>query len=229
MNNKLLKIGLLIILVSAIAAFFAFDLKQYASLDYIKSQQHSLQEYYQQNTLLVLGVFGLIYITVTALSLPAATALTLLAGALFGFNFGLIIASFASTIGATCAFLMARFFLQKSVQEKYGVYLTKINDGFQKEGSFYLFALRLVPVVPFFIINIIMGLIPIKARVFYIVSQIGMLPGTAVYVYAGTELGNVSSLEDIVSPQILIAFTLLGLFPIAAKKSLAFIRRQKNA
>lgn len=228
MNRRILKIILLVLIIAAVAAFFAFDLKQYATLDYIKQQQHTLLEYYNQNTALVLAIFGLAYVTVTAFSLPAATILTLLGGGLFGFITGLIIVSFASSIGATCAFLMARFLLKDSVQEKYGKQLKKVNEGFAKEGAFYLFALRLVPVVPFFIVNILMSLLPIKARTFYLVSQLGMLPGTAVYVYAGTELGKINTLSDVASPSLLFAFALLGLFPIIAKKTLNFLRSKKH-
>lgn len=228
MNKKIIKIGLLILLASAIVAFFALDLGQYATLDYIKQQQHSLLQYYEHNTVLILAIFGLAYVLVTALSLPAATILTLLGGGLFGFTIGLIMVSFASTIGATCAFLMARFLLKDSIQQKYSKQLQKVNDGFEKEGAFYLFALRLVPVVPFFIVNILMSLLPIKARTFYLISQIGMLPGTAVYVYAGTELGKINTLSDIASPSLLIAFALLGLFPLIAKKGLELMRKEKT-
>ena len=228
MNRKILKIGLLFLLIAAIGSFLAFDIKQYTTLDYIKSQQEILQTYYEQNVALVFIAMGITYITVTAFSLPAATILTLLSGALFGLIPGLILVSFASSIGATCAFLMARFLLKDSVQKKYGKHLGKINDGFKKEGAFYLFALRLVPAVPFFMINILMSMLPIKTRIFYIVSQIGMLPGTAVYVYAGTELGKISSLADIASPTLLLAFAMLGLLPIASKKALNFLRRKKS-
>lgn len=228
MNIKHVKIGLLLLLVAAIVVFFMFDLKQYATLDYIKEQQSTLQDYYQQHTFLVLAVFGLAYTTITAFSLPAATAITLLGGALFGFVTGLIIVSFASSIGATLAFLMSRFLLKDSVQDKYGSHLKKVNEGFASEGSFYLFALRLVPAVPFFVVNILMGLLPIKTRAFYLVSQLGMLPGTAVYVYAGTEIANIGSFANIASPSLLAALALLGLFPIIAKKALRFLRSKKT-
>ncbi len=211
-------------LLAAITAFFALDLQQYTTLDYIKSQQNSLQEYYSDNKLLMLAIFGGIYVAVTALSLPAATILTLLAGALFGFPVGLLMVSFASTIGATLAFLMARTLLGSQIQEKYNKNLVKINEGFKKEGAFYLFALRLVPAFPFFIVNLVMGLLPIRTLTFYWVSQIGMLPGTAVYVFAGTKLADINSLADIASPSILLSFALLGLFPIIAKKILTALR-----
>ncbi len=229
MKRKILKIALLILLVAAIAAFFVLDLQQYASLEYIKAQQAALQEYYRHNMFMVLAVYGLAYIAVTALSLPAATILTLLGGGVFGFTLGLVMVSFASSIGATLAFLAARFLLKDSVQEKYGRQLARINEGFSREGAFYLFALRLVPIVPFFVVNIVMSLTPIRTRTFYWVSQVGMLPGTAVYVYAGTELGKISSLSDIVSPSLLLAFALLGLFPLIAKKTLELLRKRRAA
>ena len=227
MNRKIIiKIGLLILLLSAITAFFVLDLGQYATLDYAKEQQYTLLEYYEQNTVLVLAVFGLTYVLVTALSLPAAAVLTLLGGALFGFPVGLVMVSFASTIGATLAFLMARFLAHDYVQKNYSRQLSKINAGFKREGAFYLFALRLVPAFPFFMINVVMALMPIKAQTFYWVSQLGMLPGTAIYVYAGTQLAQIDTLSDIASPSLLIAFALLGLFPLIAKKLVQFMRKE---
>ncbi len=228
MNTKLVKIGLLLLLIAAITAFFTLDLKQYTTLNYIKEQQSTLQNYYHQHTFLVLAVFGLTYTMITAFSLPAATAMTLLGGALFGFVTGFIMVSFASSIGATLAFLMARFLLKDSVQKKYGHLLKKTNEGFAREGAFYLFALRLVPIVPFFIVNILMSLLPIKVRTFYMVSQLGMLPATAVYVYAGTEIGKIDSFSNIASPSLFAALVLLGLFPIIAKKTLGFLRNKKT-
>ena len=227
MNNKIIKIGLLILLASAIAAFFALDLGQYATLDYVKAQQQTIAEYYEQNTFLVLAVFGLSYVLVTALSLPAAAALTLLGGALFGLPVGLVMVSFASTIGATLAFLMVRYLARDYVQKNYRKQLAKINAGFEREGAFYLFALRLVPAFPFFMVNIVMALMPVKTWTFYWVSQLGMLPGTAVYVYAGTQLAQIGSFSDIASPSLLIAFALLGLFPLIAKKLVKSIRKEK--
>jgi len=227
MNKKILKILLLILVIGAIASFFAFDLQQYATLEYIKQQQNELSKFYSNNKLLVLAAFGFVYVMITALSLPAATVITLLGGAMFGFWLGLVMVSFASTIGATLAFLMSRFLLHDYVQKNYSKQLTKINEGFKKEGAFYLFALRLVPAFPFFMINIVMALVPIKTRTFYWVSQLGMLPGTAVYVYAGTQLAQIESLSDIASPTLIAAFVILGLFPIVAKKVIGYMRKEK--
>ena len=228
MNQAIIKIGLLVLLVAAIGAFFALGLQEYATLDYIKQQQHTLAGYYAQNTFLVLAIFGLVYVLATALSLPVAAVLTPMGGILFGLPVGLVIVSFASAIGATLAFLIARFLARDYVQKHYSKQLSKINAGFEREGAFYLFALRLVPVFPFFMINIVTGLMPIKTRTFYWVSQLGMLPGTAVYVYAGTQLAQIDSLSSIASPPLLLALALLGLFPLIAKKLVQFIRREKE-
>ena len=228
MDQKKIKIGLLILIMLAIIAFFFYDIQQYATLDYIKAKQQNIFEYYKQNVFFVLVLFIFLYVLVTALSLPVATFLTLLGGALFGFSTGLIIVSFASTIGATLAFLMARFLAQNYVQKYYKKQLSKINKKFKSEGAFYLFALRLVPVFPFFIINVVMGLMTIKTWTFYWVSQLGMLPGTIVYVYAGTQIAQIETFSDITTPSMLIAFALLGLFPLIAKNFVQFMRKDKN-
>ena len=228
MDQKKTKIGLLILIILAVIAFFLFDIQQYAKLDYIKAEQQNIFEYYKQNVFFIMVLFVFLYILVTALSLPVATVLTLLGGALFGFSTGLIIVSFASTIGATLAFMMARFLAQDYVQKNYENQLSKINKKFESEGAFYLFALRLVPVFPFFIINVIMALMPIKTWTFYWISQLGMLPGTIVYVYAGTRLAQIETFSDITSPSMLIVFALLGLFPLITKKLVQLIRKDKN-
>jgi uncharacterized membrane protein YdjX (TVP38/TMEM64 family) len=190
-----------------------FDLGQYFSLGYIKEQQTAFDALYQDNPTLILGGFFALYVIVTALSLPGAAIMTLAAGALFGFWIALALVSFASSAGATLAFLASRFLFHDTVQNRFGERLKKLNEGVKKEGAFYLFTLRLVPVVPFFIINLVMGLTPIKARTFYWVSQVGMLAGTAVYVNAGTQLGQIDSLGGLLSPELLGAFVLLGIFP----------------
>tara|TARA_B110000881_G_scaffold213411_1_gene224372 strand:+ start:203 stop:895 length:693 start_codon:yes stop_codon:yes gene_type:complete len=228
MDQKKTKIGLLILIILAVIAFFLFDIQQYAKLDYIKAEQQNIFEYYKQNVFFIMVLFVFLYILVTALSLPVATVLTLLGGALFGFSTGLIIVSFASTIGATLAFMMARFLAQNYVQKNYKNQLYKINKKFESEGVFYLFALRLVPLFPFFIINVVMALMPIKTWTFYWISQLGMLPGTIVYVYAGTQLTQIETFSDITSPSMLIVFALLGLFPLITKKLVQLIRKDKN-
>lgn len=211
----------------AAAAFGLYSqFGQYASLDYIKTQQSAFAEYYAGNKALVLAVFFVGYVAVTALSLPGAAVMTLLAGALFGLLVGVIMVSFASSIGATLAFLAARFILGDSLQQKYGDKLAKINAGIEREGKFYLFTMRLIPAFPFFLINILMGLTKLPAISFYWVSQLGMLAGTVVYVFAGTQLAEIESLGDILSPGLIAAFVALGVFPLAAKKVVALMHRR---
>ena len=224
---KAKQIVLLLLAAAAIAAFFIFDLGHYLTLDYIKSQQVALTAYRDQNWALTAGIFFLTYVAVTGLSLPGAAIMTLAAGAIFGLLWGTVIVSFASSIGATAAFLVARTVLRESIQKNYGDKLKAINDGVAKEGAFYLFALRLVPLFPFFVINLVMGLTPIKARTFYWVSQIGMFAGTVAYVNAGTQLANISSARGLLSPSLLGAFALLGIFPLIAKKVVDMLKARK--
>ena len=221
------KIIAAVVFIAAIAAFFIFDLGRFFSLDYFKSQQAAISAFYQATPVQTGVVFLLIYIAVTALSLPGATIMTLVAGAIFGLLWGLLIVSFASSIGATLAFLASRFLLRDSVQAKFGDKLKAINEGVAKEGGFYLFTLRLVPAFPFFVINLVMGLTPLKTWTFYWVSQLGMLLGTIVYVNAGTELGKVTSLKGILTPSLIGAFILLGIFPLIAKKLVDVFKARK--
>ncbi|MEX1300511.1 MAG: TVP38/TMEM64 family protein [Desulfotignum sp.] len=208
--------------------FFVFDLGQFLSLTYLKSRQAWLMDVYGRHTMMTIGGYMLTYITVTALSLPGAAVMTLAGGALFGLVTGTVVISFASTIGATLAFLVSRFLLKNWVQDRFKDKLHAINRGIERDGAFYLFTLRLVPVFPFFIINLVMGLTPIRTIRFYLVSQLGMLPGTLVYVNAGTQLAQIDSLKDIVSPGLLLSFALLGMFPLLAKKGVALINRKKK-
>ena len=221
------KLVVLVVIAALVAAFFALDLKQYFSLDYIKAQQAAFATYVESHALAAAAAYFAIYVAVTGLSLPGAAILTLLGGAIFGLLWGVVIVSFASSIGATLAFLASRFLLRDWVQAKFSGLLKPINDGVEKEGAFYLFALRLVPAFPFFAINLAMGLTPIKTRTFYWVSQVGMLAGTIAYVYAGTQLARISSLKDILSPGLISAFAVLGLFPIVAKKVLDHLKARK--
>ncbi len=221
------KILLLLVVLLGIVAFFAFGLDRYFSLAFLKESQASLAALREQQPLqLALGYF-LVYIAVTALSLPGATIVTLAGGAIFGLGWGLLIVSFASSIGATLAFLTARFLLRDSVQSRFGQRLADMDKGIQKDGAFYLFTLRLIPVVPFFVINLLMGLTKMKAWTFYWVSQLGMLAGTAVYVNAGTQLGQIDSLQGILSPGLLGSFVLLGLFPLIARKVIEAVQKRK--
>jgi pyruvate/2-oxoglutarate dehydrogenase complex dihydrolipoamide dehydrogenase (E3) component/uncharacterized membrane protein YdjX (TVP38/TMEM64 family) len=221
------KFILILALIAAIIAFFLFDLGRFFTLDFIKQSQAQFGQLYTEKPLLVISSFFAIYVAVTALSLPGATIMTLAGGAIFGLVTGLIIVSFASTIGATLAFLAARFALGESVQKKFGARMAEINKGVEKEGAFYLFTLRLVPLVPFFVINLLMGLTKMKTWTFFWVSQLGMLLGTAVFVNAGTQLAKIDSLKGILSPGLLGSFVLLGIFPIIAKKIIEAIKKRK--
>ncbi len=221
------KIALLLSLAIAVGLFFAFDLGQYLNLHTLKAQQQDIESFRAANPgIATLGYF-IIYVLVTALSLPGATLLTLAGGAVFGLWWGLLIISFASTIGATLAFLIARYLLRDWVSQRFGQRLKTVDDGIAREGAFYLFTLRLVPLFPFFLINLLLGLTAMKARTFYWVSQVGMLAGTVVYVNAGTQLGKIDSLAGIVSPTLLGSFALLGIFPLIARKVVEYIRDDK--
>ncbi len=221
------KIALLGVIVAAIFSFFYFDLNSYLTLQGMKDSLDTFQSQIAQNPVLSMGVFFAIYVAVTALSLPGAAILTLAAGALFGLVQGLVIVSFASSVGATLAFLVSRFILRDTVRNKFKEKLKKIDEGVEKQGAFYLFTLRLVPVFPFFLINLLMGLTSLKTWTFYWVSQVGMLAGTAVYVNAGTQLAQIDSLSGIVSPGLIFSFVLLGIFPWIAKAIVAVVNRRR--
>lgn len=220
---------LALIIIASVVAYFFFKngLHEQLTLESIKSNQDRFINYYENNSLKTILIYLAIYITSTALSLPGATILTLLGGAIFGLINGVIIVSFASTIGATLAFLGSRFIFKDWVQERFSDKLKTINDGVQREGAFYLFTLRLIPIFPFFLINLVMGLTPIKTLTFFFVSQVGMLLGTIVYVNAGVELSKIDSLKSIVSPSLLFTFAALGLVPFVAKAIVSYIRSKK--
>jgi len=225
MDNK--KILLSVVIFALIGCFFYFDLSQFLSIDYFESKQDAISQYYSDNPYQSAGIFVAIYVLATALSLPGAAVLTLIGGAIFGLVEGTIWVSIASTVGATLAFLVSRTLLRESVQKKFADSLKSINEGVEKEGAFYLFGLRLVPLFPFFVINLVMGLTPIKTKQFFFISQLGMLPGTIVYVYAGTQLGQIDSLSGILSPGLIFAFALLGVFPILSKKFMEHLKARK--
>lgn len=227
-KKKINKIAILALIIILIAAFKIFGLEQYLSLSYLKASQEKFAHLYAEHKILVIAGYMTIYIIVTSLSLPGAAVLTLVGGALFGLVAGTVIVSFASTIGATLACLASRFVLRDWVQSKFGDKLSAVNKGIETEGAFYLFTLRLIPIFPFFVINLVMGLTKLPLPTFYWVSQVGMLPGTMVYVNAGKELAKVNSLSGILSPGLLFSFALLGLFPIAVKKIMAFYKRKKS-
>jgi len=217
----------LVVIALLIAAFFLFDVGSYLTLENLKSQQENLGEWRQTNPWQSALVFFLVYVVVTALSLPGATIMTLAIGAIFDLLVGVVLVSFASTIGATLAFIIARFLLRDTVQAKFGSKLGAINQGIEKDGAFYLFGLRLVPLFPFFVINLAMGLTNIRTFTFAWVSQVGMLLGTIVYVNAGTQLAKIDSLSGILSPGLIFSFVLLGVFPLIAKKILSGIKARK--
>ena len=221
------KLTLLVLLVACAIAFFAFDLGRYFSLAYLRQSQDGFHQIYQQRPVSVTLVFFALYVGVTALSLPGATILTLAAGAGFGLVWGTIVASFASTIGATLAMLAARTVLRDTMEKRFGNRLTEVNKGITRDGAFYLFSLRLIPAIPFFVLNLVMGLTRIRTRTFFWVSQLGMLAGTVVYVYAGTQIAAIDSLRSILSPGLVGAFVLLGIFPLATKKILDAFKRRK--
>jgi len=221
------KILILVLFAIAITSFFYFDLGSQLTLANLKEQQTAFDAQYQAAPFLVIGIFFLVYVAATAASLPGALILTLAAGALFGVLAGTIIVSFASTIGATIAFLSSRYLFRDTIKARFGDRLKAIDDGVEKDGPFYLLTLRLVPIFPFFLINLLMGLTAIKARTFYIVSQIGMLLGTLVYVNAGTQLANIDEVSDIGSPGLLLSFAALGITPWIGKWIVGLIKRRK--
>lgn len=221
------RLAVIILAILALVAFFYFDLGSVLTLNALKAQQASLDASYITHPLAVIALFFLIYVAVTAASIPGALILTLAAGALFGVVVGTIIVSFASTIGATLAFLASRFLFRDWVQARFGDRLKALNEGISREGAFYLFSLRLVPVFPFFLVNLLMGLTPIKTRTYFIVSQIGMMLGTIVYVNAGTQIARIDSLGDIASPALLASFAALGLTPWIGKWIMALLKRRR--
>ena len=222
-RNQVILVAAVIVLV---ALFFFFDLQRYLSLEFLQAQRTAAVDIHQASPWLTSLGFLAMYVAVTGLSLPGATILTLAAGAIFGLALGTVIVSFASTFGATLAFLLARYLLRDAVQRRFEKQLGPINEGVRKDGAFYLFALRLVPAFPFFAINLAMGLTPLKVWTFFWVSQVGMLAGTLVYVNAGQQIGQLESLAGILSPTLILSFVLLGLFPLIAKKAVDTIRKR---
>lgn len=218
---------IVVVFMVVIAGFFLFGLNDLLTLESIQAKLSQFYAWRDHSPLLVGGLFFLAYVVVTALSLPGAAIMTLLAGALFGLWWGLLMVSFASSFGALIAFLSARFILREAMQSKFAGKLQSINQGIEKDGAFYLFSLRLLPIVPFFLVNILMGLTPIKAWTFYWVSQVGMLAGTFVYVNAGTQLAQIDSLKDIISPALLGSFVLLAIFPLITKNIIEWYKRRQ--
>jgi uncharacterized membrane protein YdjX (TVP38/TMEM64 family) len=222
------KAVLALVLIGAIAAYFIFDLGQYLSLENFKASQADIVAAKDAHPALYIAGFFLLYVAVTGLSIPGAAIMTLVAGALFGVVLGTLIVSFASTMGATLAFLSSRYLLRDWVQGKFGERLRAVDDGLEKDGAFYLFTLRLIPVFPFFVINLLMGLTRIKTGTFFWVSQIGMLPATIVFVNAGTQISRIESTAGLLSPTLIASFVALALFPWAAKAIVAVVKRSRG-
>ena len=226
MAKKIILVAIVLLLAGL---FFSLDLGRYLSLDYIKASQTRFQLLYAENPFTVIAVYMLIYIVSAGLSLPGATVLTLAGGGFFGLLVGTVVVSISSTLGATLACFAARTLLRDWVQRKFGEKLVTINEGIEKEGWLYLFSLRLIPVFPFFVINLVMGLTTMRLSTFFWVSQLGMLPATIVYVNAGKELAKIDSLGGILSPTLVISFALLGIFPLAVKKIMQFVKARMQA
>ncbi|OUR98728.1 dihydrolipoyl dehydrogenase [Halobacteriovorax marinus] len=227
MKSRFGKIAIVITVAILFVLAKKYNLTSYLTLDYLKENQAALTEYYLKNKVQTIALYMVIYIASVALSLPGAIVLTLAGGALFGLTTGTIIVSFASTIGATLAFLVARFLLKDYIQEKFSSKLKTINEGMERDGAFYLFTLRLIPAFPFFLINLVMGLTPIKTVTFFFISQIGMILGTIVYVNAGVELSKLDSLKGILSPSLILSFTLLAIIPFIGKKIVEILKARK--
>ncbi len=224
MNKKLI---LLLILLASFAAVYV-NFGYLLTLEQVKVFHQNVQNDIQANLFVYSAVYFISYVVITALSIPGAAVVTLLGAALFGFWWSLLLVSFASTIGATIAFLSSRYLLREWVDSKFKDKLVAINDGVEKDGAFYLLTLRLIPVFPFFLINLLMGLTKISVGRFYLFSQLGMLPGTMVYLNAGTQLSEITSLSGLISPQILGSLALLGLFPIIIKFIMGQIQKRRS-
>ncbi|MEP6971150.1 MAG: FAD-dependent oxidoreductase [Betaproteobacteria bacterium] len=221
------KIVILLVVAVGAVAFFAFDLGRFFSLDFVKQSQGQIAASYADQPIKISLAYFVIYIAITALSLPGAAIMTLAGGAVFGLVWGTILVSFASTVGATLAMLVARYILRDSIEARFGRRLAEVNKGITREGSFYLFTLRLIPAIPFFALNLLMGLTRMKTLTFFWVSQLGMLAGTVAYVFAGTEIAKIDSLGAILSPGLVGAFVVLGLFPLLAKKIIDALKQRK--
>jgi len=224
MKKKLVLVG---IIAAIVTLFFTFDLGQYLTLEYIKAQQEQVETLYAENRLATLLIFFIVYVLVTGASLPGAAVMSLAAGAIFGLLTGVILISFASTIGASIAFMISRYLFRDTVEARFGSSLKSINAGIARDGAFYLFALRLVPAFPFFVINLVMGLTKIKLTTFYWVSQLGMFAGTIVYINAGTQLAQINSASGIFSPGIIVSFVLLALLPFVGRKLVTILKNRK--
>jgi uncharacterized membrane protein YdjX (TVP38/TMEM64 family) len=229
MNSRIVQVAAIsAAAVAVVAVFMRYDIGGYLTIAHVKESRDRLRLLYDARPALVLGIYMLSYVLITAVSLPGAAALTLAGGAMFGLATGTVAVSFASSIGATLAMIVSRYAIGEWVQARYGERLAAINAGVERDGAFYLFSLRLIPVFPFFMINLLMGLTKMPVRTFYWVSQIGMIPATIVYVNAGRELGRIDTASGILSPGLLVSFALVGVMPIAARKLIQFYRAKSG-
>ena len=226
MNTKG-KVALVILVIGLLATFFLLDGDAYLNLGYLQQVRGDVVFYVESNPLVSSVSYFVLYVLVTALSVPGALIMTLAGGAVFGLPWGLLLVSFASTIGATLAMLVSRTLLRDWVQVRFKTQLVTVNQGLADDGGFYLFSIRMVPLLPFFMVNLVMGLTHISLWQFYWVSQVGMLAATFVFVFAGTQLAAIETLSGILSPGMIVALSLLGLFPLLAKKSLNWLRRAR--
>ena len=224
--NNTFKIVLAATIVGCIVLFFVLPVNEFLTLEYLQQQRRAIVDFYLAHPTLFIATYILIYIVLTGLSIPSATGLTLIGGAVFGFRTGIVVILIASTLGAICAFILARYVLRDYVQTKFSQQLQQINRGVEEEGAFYLFGLRVAPVVPYFVVNFVMALTPIRIWTYYWVTQLGMLPGTILYVNSGKELGNLQSLSGILSWSLILSLVALGLFPLVAKKFVDLIRKR---
>ncbi|MGL1932884.1 MAG: TVP38/TMEM64 family protein [Desulfotalea sp.] len=227
MQIKIVKGSILILTLGSFLLFWLYDGSQYLTLEYVKSVQGQIGESYSQNKWPIIFLFGLSYTIATALSFPGAGVMTVAAGAFFDLFHGTLIVSISSTLGASLAFLLTRTFFRDYVQQKFADKLVAFNEGIEREGGFYLFTMRLIPVFPFFIINSVMALTKMRLKTFFFVSMLGMLPGTIAFVNAGRELAKIDSLSGILSPSLLLSLVLIGILPLFAKKTIAILRRKK--
>ena len=223
------RLAVIAVIAALVVAFLWFDLARFLDLEYLKSRQADIDVYYRDHPVAVLAGYFVAYVAITGLSLPGAAIMTLAGGAVFGLLWGTVLVSFASTIGATVAFIVSRYILRDGIQRRYGDRLRAINEGIERDGAFYLFTLRLVPAFPFFVINLVMGLTAMRILAFALVSQLGMLPGTIVFVNAGTQLARIESLQGILSPALIGSFVLLGVFPLIAKWIVNFVKARRQA
>jgi uncharacterized membrane protein YdjX (TVP38/TMEM64 family) len=222
---KKTKIIITLMIFTIVGFYFYYDFSEILNLEYLKDNKESFNNYYLKNQTLTILMYFFIYILVTALSLPGATILTLFGGAIFGFEVGFIVISFASTIGASIAFLSSRYLFRDYFNKRFKKQLAKVNEGINREGSLYLFTLRLMPIVPFFIINLVMGLTEFKLLRYYLISQIAMAPATIVYVNAGLQIGSINNISDVFTLEVFISLFIIGFLPILSKQLIKVIQR----